>query len=148
MAKLSAHGKQLIITGMRYRKAYCSDGKILRDTGGGWKLYAKVKPGFTYETAYQTALDVIAKNRTERPAFFAYVDKLKEYVPSFKKRTMFCMLIDTLGPNEADGIWSEIHDSYSDDMPKDLELDDIVELCQAYEAVEQERAYYQAQKTA
>ena len=144
MAKLSAHGKdRLVYVGMKYRKAYCQDGKVLKDVGNGWKLHGTVKKenGFTYETAYRAFVDKVEAKVNASPSFRAYRDLLMKYVPSFKKRSMFCMLMDTLGPDEADGIWSEIHDGYGADLPKDLSLDDIVELCNLYGAMEIEKGY-------
>lgn len=125
MAKLSAHGKEIgRIEFLNYTKAYFEDGKILKNSGFGWKLHAKVKPGIdpvaNYQDAKQKAEDYLAI----RPAFREYKKAFHD-IAGLSKRWKLAAAFDMLG-DDIDGIWSECCDGYGDNIACDVE--EIAEL--------------------
>jgi hypothetical protein len=78
MAKLSAYGRTEIGTVYKLRSAkrYMSDGTVLKNTGFGWKVAGKVKPGFTPREAYERGAASQARALAENPAYTAYYKAL------------------------------------------------------------------------
>lgn len=124
MAKLSAHGIELarreLPTG---RLSLRSDGQILRDSGSGWKLYKRLKPGVdavTYATkfkAFTTSLPASLRD---------YIDALSDAV-SISHRLRLHTAI-SLMPDDPDGVWSEM-DTFSGSL---IEFAEAARLCRLY----------------
>ena len=129
MAKLSVHGQEIgRITVLTSVKAYFSDGKILKNIGFGWKLHATVKHGIDPVFAYEKAV-------TRQNDFFKEKPALKEYkkalhtLAGMNKRWKLHQTI-TLMYDDADGVWSECCNGYSENIHADI--DEISELCNLY----------------
>jgi hypothetical protein len=140
MAKLSAHGTEIgRIEFVAYRKAYFSDGAILKDSGFGWKLHAKVKAGIDPAQAFENAKSKAAAFLRQRPAFAEY----RRFIHSLAPLSRRWKLITALHamPDDTDGIHSECCNGHYDDI--DADLDDIVKLCELYRAAckEYDRVY-------
>jgi len=135
MAKLSAHGQEIgRIEFSTYTKAYFDDGRILKNSGFGWKLHAKVKPGFSIAEAFQAARVKQAEFRAARPAYAAYVDELHA-LAGLSKRWKLAAAVELM-PDDPDGVWSEACDGYGDNVSADVS--DIVKLCDLYKAAADE----------
>ena len=129
MAKVSAHGTEIgTIYFSTSAKRYMSDGTILKHHGFGWKLAGKIKPEFTPESAFRSAVEHQRKALADRPAFAAY-RKLLHEAAGMDKRWKLNAAISMM-PDDPDGVWSECCDGYSDNVHCDL--DEIVALCRAY----------------
>lgn len=129
MAKLSVHGQEIgRITALTSVKAYFSDGKILKNIGFGWKLHAKVKEGIDPNVAYQKAVTRQNENLENKPALKAYKKALHSLAGINKRWKLHSAI--TLMPDDADGVWSECCDGYSDNVHADI--DEISELCALY----------------
>ena len=65
MAKLKAYGRTEVgtIYSTTGARRYMSDGKILQNSGFGWKLYATVKPHLTPIDAQYVTLQAIERQR-------------------------------------------------------------------------------------
>ena len=132
MAKLSAHGIEigrLVFTA--YSKAYMSDGKILKNHGDGWKLSAKLKPGVDMESFFKKSQSRLVEWAIENPEAAAYKKALHN-LTSQSNRSKLAISVQLM-PNDADGIWSDCCDGWSDNIHADL--DEIAELCQLYLAI-------------
>ena len=142
MAKLSAHGAVVgTIDFATSSVRYMSDGKILRNQGHGWKLYGKVKPDFTPQEAYARRSARLAEALERNPATAAY-SKAMLGTTGLCKRWKLHLAISMM-PDDADGVWSEVCDGYGDNISMDL--DDVVELCRLYQAMQREAATERAQ---
>ena len=137
MAKLSIHGDGIQIEYLRKKKAYCSDGKVLINYGGGWKLYAKIKPGLNYKDVAQRALDYQRQQITAATAWAEYRNILMKEIKSLEKRNLFLAVFELM-PDDPDGVYSETHDCFMHDMPR-LDLDTICQLSRLHKQVEIER---------
>ena len=125
MAKLSAHGRELDrMEYASFRVAIMSDGNIMRNSGSGWKLWKRLKPG-------ANAAEYAKRQREKynaRPALFhEYIAALTDAV-SLENRGRLHMTV-SLMPTDPDGVWSEL-DSYSGPL---VDLDDCVKLCRLYQ---------------
>ena len=132
MAKLSAHGTEigrLIFTA--YSKAYMSDGKILKNYGNGWKLSAKLKPGVSMADYFKKSQGRLIEWAIENPEAAAYKKALHN-LTSQSNRSKLNISIQLM-PEDADGIWSDCCDGWSDNIHADL--DEIAELCRLYLAI-------------
>jgi len=146
MAKLSVHGQEIgRITALTSVKAYFSDGKILKNIGFGWKLHAKVKDGIDPNYAY-------AKAVTRQNDFFEGKPALKEYkkalhtLAGMNKRWKLHQTI-TLMYDDADGVWAECCNGYSENVHADIA--EISELCALYaEALNESNALNSEAETA
>lgn len=131
MARLSAHGAEIgRLEFTDYRKAYMADGAILKDTGFGWKLHGKCKPGFSPAQVFERAKAKQAETLANRPMLAAYRSALHDAAP-LSKRWKLSMAIKMM-PQDPDGVWSDCCDSGFDSI--DCDLDDIVSLCRLYES--------------
>lgn len=129
MAKLSAHGKEVgRIQYVAHDVAVMSDGYVLKNFGSGWKIHGKLKAGITPENAYQSRL---SKLQNQPDEYHIFKEKLFSLTRSLEKRAQIMVTLQLLG-NDADGVWSELTDSYLG--PRiDADIGEIVELCKAHE---------------
>lgn len=144
MAKLSAHGTNLQIEYLDCKIAICSDGNILRNSGPGWKLWRKLKPGVNYREAYERRMEKLQRLLYERPVHAA----LRKYMLEWKleDRQRILLYFDLLS-DDIDGIYSELTDGY----PKvHIDLDELQEIRSLIHATrhETERLNVQAPATA
>lgn len=133
MATLSKHGAELYrYEGIAFRLSYRADGEILRDNGGGWKLWKRCKPGTDPAEFANRQRERNAQLDRDCPCFAAFREKMHSLVP-FKARYWVFETLKTL-PDDPDGLCTELQESslqYSDHNPA-LGIDDCVELCRAY----------------
>ena len=142
MAKIAAHGREIgTLEFTSYAKRYMSDGVILKNQGFGWKLYGKVKPGISPEQAYNAAKARRDAALAERPANANY-RKMLHSMCGLNKRWKLHMAISMM-PEDPDGVWSEACDGYGDNVHADL--DEIVDLCIAYQAAMSEAARFKGE---
>ncbi len=111
MAKLSAHGAELLrVELLAARLAYISDGKILRDTGSGWKLYKHFKAGVDIPAAIAAR----RQHYATPPATHYWREELRRKFtaefPGLEHRIRACTAFDMLG-DDIDGIWSELEEA-------------------------------------
>lgn len=132
MATISKHGEIGQIEYLAYRACYCEDGQILRNQGDGWKVWKKLKPEFMSDPkgAFERASHRQSDKLRERPAFRAWRDTLHELV-AFRHRWFVVETIRMM-PSDPDGVWSTFDDHKF--MGVELDLDDCVKLCRAYES--------------
>ena len=129
MAKLSVHGAEVgRIEFNTTAKAYMSDGVILKNAGFGWKRFAKVKPGFTPQSAFQYASERQAQFLAERPALAAYRKELHEMAGLCKRWKLHTAV--AMMPDDCDGVWSEACDGYGDNVSADVS--EVARLCDLY----------------
>lgn len=132
MAKLSAHGRELgRIERLRYRVAYMSDGKILRNTGAGWKLWKKCNPGVDPADHWAEAKARHEARLQARPCLAYYMELLHDF--PLDRRGIIDEAVGLLA-NDLDGLWSELNDA-----GVELDLGDAGALCEAYSAAMQEQ---------
>ena len=137
MAKLSAHGKEIgRVTFTTFAKAYMADGAILKNSGDGWKRYAKVKDGITPQQAYERQLRAQEEFLAARPCMAAYRKELHA-MAGLGKAWKLHTAIQLLG-DDVDGIWSEACDGYGDNVHADV--DDVANLARLYSAAMEEQA--------
>lgn len=131
MAKISAHGT---IIGTVYfttsAKRYMSDGKVLENKGFGWKIGPKLKAEITTAQAYANAVERQAKFAEEHPSAAAYKRELHDMCGLAKRWKLHAAV--QLMPDDADGVWSEVCDSYGDNIS--ASVDEISALCRLYKA--------------
>lgn len=134
MATLKAHGEIGQIQYLTYRIACCADGKILKNSGDGWKLYRKIiNPAVTPEENYQKKLAKFEDYENNRPRYVEFRDAFHGAVP-FGDRWRVMAALELLS-DDPDGLWStvnELHDEYP--------FEEIEALCQAYNLMMNERA--------
>ena len=129
MAKLSVHGQEIgRITALTSVKAYFSDGKILKNIGFGWKLHAIVKQGIDPKYAYEKAVNRQIENLNNKPALVEYKNALHA-AAGMNKRWKLHQTI-TLMYDDADGVWSECCNGYSENVHADI--NEISTLCALY----------------
>jgi|SRR6185369_15406910 len=133
MAKLSAHGVELLRRELSNgRLAYMSDGKILRDSGDGWKLYAHVKPGVDPAAHAESRRKRHENPPPERAAREHFRQLMVQEFPGLEGRIKVHTLISMM-PDDADGVYTTLADENFD-----VDLDGICELCRAYLAAVRE----------
>ena len=121
MATLSKHGMEVgRIELLTSRLSFCEDGKILRNQGQGWKLYKKMKAGFSIQDAFLKHKAHQDKILAERPCY-AHYKKLFCQLFSFSDRYFINEAIALLG-DDVDGLWSELSD-------RNIHVD-VEELCE------------------
>jgi hypothetical protein len=135
MAKLKCHGQEIgTIHYITKAKRYMSDGTILKNHGEGWKLHGKVKPGIDPATAFQNAQARADESLQKHPLTAEYRRQLHALCGQSKRWQLNAVV--ALMPDDPDGVWSEACDDWRNLV--DADLDDIVKLCQAYQAAVQE----------
>ena len=135
MAKLSAHGQHKQVTFLKFKKAYCSDGTILKNYGYGWKLFAKLKNGITWEDAASRAIAYQERMKRERPLFAAYKALALKLCPSLEKRQYLITGLELLS-NDPDGLYTELSENYA--TQNYFDFDDINSMCRAFDACQRE----------
>ena len=136
MAKLSAHGKEIgTIYGLTSAKRYMSDGKVLKNSGFGWKLYSTCKPNVTPQEAFDHATAKRRAAESNFPAYLAYRKELHDLAGLDKRWRLHAAI--TAMPDDSDGVWSEACDSYGENVHADC--DEIAYLCRLYIAAVAER---------
>jgi hypothetical protein len=129
MAKLSAHGYEIgTIEYLTFSIRFMSDGNILRNNGGGWKLYKKMKEGFNVTESYNKR-KLQHEERLQQYPLTAMFEKALHRACGVSKRGILFTAIEMM-PDDPDGIWSEVCDSYGDNVHASIE--EIVELCRLY----------------
>ena len=129
MATLRAHGRELYrLRAAGYDKVYMEDGTVLKNSGDGWKVYARCRnnPADLAEKVREKHL----RKREEQPAYREFLDRMLE-VGGIRVRSALCMYI-SLMPNDPDGVWSEM-DSWRETRDR-LSHREISELCRLYNA--------------
>ena len=137
MASLSKHGQNIQIEFLTTKKAYCSDGKILKNYGSGWKLWGKLKPGFDWQERAQMAKDNQKQYRSDHPAWAEFIKLVIQYCPSLKKR-VYVMTGLEMCSNDPDGLYIDLDDNY--ETSNYLTFDDVNQLCKAYDQAQEEKA--------
>ena len=123
MAKLKAHGAELYRVELpATRIAYFSDGHILRDTGGGWKLWRRFKPGVNVAAAVTKKRELFENPPDTSFHRANYRRAIVAEWPSLEKRVQFSIAADMLH-HDLDGIWSELSE-----FKCDVDLDTLREL--------------------
>lgn len=146
MAKLSAHGTEIgRIEFLTRTKAYFSDGKILQNSGHGWKLHAKVKPGILPSDAFARAQALQAQFMRDNPEYARFHCMLHEACGSLAKRWKLYYAIEMM-PTDCDGVWSEVCDGYSDNIH--ISVEEVGKLCDAYITCTRETAARKASQIA
>ena len=136
MAKLSAHGNKVgQIDYLTYSKAYMSDGKVLKNSGFGWKLCAKVKPGVDVAQAFANKQRKQAEYFAEHPAYAAYRAALHDLAGLCKRWKLHTAI--TMMPDDYDGVWSEACDGYGDNVS--ASVDEVAKVCILYAAAMSEQ---------
>ncbi len=129
MAKLRAHGHEVgTILLTTSAKRYMSDGKILKNAGFGWKLFATVKEGIPVADAFQRGKARAEAYLAAHPALAAYRKELHDMAPLSKRWKLDAAL--RMMPDDPDGVWSECCDGYGDNISADV--DEVVVLCRLY----------------
>jgi hypothetical protein len=129
MAKLKAHGHEIgTIYLTTAAKRYMSDGKILKNLGFGWKLYATLKDGVSPEEAFARAKDRERAFLADRPALAVYRKELHAMAGLCKRWKLHAAV--SLMPDDCDGVWSEACDGYGDNIHADV--DEVGALCRLY----------------
>lgn len=130
MAAISKHGQNEIIEYVSFKKAYCSDGKILKNYGSGWKLYGKIKSGYDYKSAYAEAKKNQDKKLKEFPAYAKFFKAIKSLCRSMQKRQLLIQGL-SVSSNDPDGLWSDL-DGYWQTKGA-FTFGDIEKICNAYD---------------
>ena len=130
MAKLSAYGRTEIgiVSKLTSSKRYMSDGTVLKNNGFGWKVFGKIKEGFTPEECFAKAAASQAKALSDNPAYADYYKALHG-MAGLSKRWKLHAAIELM-PEDCDGVWSEVCDGYGDNVHADI--DEIAALCRLY----------------
>lgn len=129
MARLSAHGTEL--DRREYgncRVAVMSDGQIMRNTGAGWKLWKRLKPGVNpQEYAERKRREYLA-----RPAEFHNLIAALIQATSLEHRAHLATLVDLMS-TDGDGVYSEFNDSV---YGYQVDLEDCWRCCRAMQALD------------
>jgi hypothetical protein len=133
MAKLSAHGAELFrVEFSTYRLAYMSDGSILRDCGGGWKTYKKIKAGLDIRTHVESVRQHFAVVTPDRVCRAHFRETLAREFPCLETRIKVVTAIELM-PDDPDGVWSTL-----EDYGTEADLDTVIKLCQTYKSAHAE----------
>lgn len=139
MAVLSKHGTELYrVDRLTDRLSFRSDGQIMRDSGAGWKLWKRLKPGVNAVDYAERTRRSHEENDREYPDNAEFRETLCRMVV-FKCRFHVLTAIQAM-PDDPDGICVELEDyfQYSHPAPE-LDLDDCVLLCRLYRQALAER---------
>lgn len=141
MATIYKHGEIGQIERVAYKLCFCADGKILRNDGDGWKLWRTLKPGVDPREHYEKAKANYAAKLQEKPAFAEW-RTLFHNTFAFCHRYMALTVISSM-PQDPDGVWSELNDY----LNISIGVEEVVEVCRAYEAAERESQPQEETKT-
>ena len=129
MAKVSAHGSTIgTVYFTDHAKRYMSDGVILKNHTGAWKLHGKVKEGITPQAAYYNAIEYQRTWLAKRPMCAEYRRQLHNLTGMGNRWKLH--LAVTLMPEDPDDVWSEACDGYGDNVHADI--DEVCDLCRVY----------------
>ena len=135
MSVLYKHGKELFRKrAARYDMAYMEDGTIHKNSGHGFKLYARVKPGSNPAEVINKIKEKHVNKRTSNPRYVAFVDTVRSY-GSLKKCNILVTALDILG-DDIDGIYIELDDW--PDTRGHFSLEDIQHIHKLYAAALEE----------
>lgn len=111
MARLNTKTRYVLgqIECLETKIAVRSDGKVLKNNGGSWKEWRRVKDNTTPEQALEALRESQKEFRKENPCFAAYAELLMEMYPSFHRRILVLAIVNIM-PNDPDGIYSELQD--------------------------------------
>jgi hypothetical protein len=135
MATLSKHGSEILrLEYCHATVSYRADGKVLRNTGDGWKTYKRVKPGVDiHDHCYR-----VAQNRAKKDEACPTFAKFRKILTRYGIRTRNLIYITLeLMPTDPDGVWSTC-----DDHGIRVDLDDLVELSRLFDVAVKEAADY------
>ena len=135
MATLYKHGELGQIERVAYKVAYCADGQVLRNDGDGWKTWKKLKPGIDPRAHWEKVKASYAEKLATKPCFAEW-RRLFHQTFSPKQRGIALTCIDSM-PQDPDGVWSELND-YAPFGGDSFSIEEICELCRAYQAAERE----------
>lgn len=142
MAALSKHGEELArIEGLTTRKAYMSDGTVLKNIGFGWKIGAKVRPGFDVREVARRALEIHATMPDRMPARYAFQSFFHDNAP-FGQRWKVKSALDMM-PDDIDGVWATLDDDYQ--TRGLLSVDDVRKLAELNRAAIEEQKHRKGQ---
>ncbi len=134
MATIYKHGAEIArFSYLTYDVLVMSDGKLLRNQGDGWKLWRKCKADSTPAQVAQVRQAKVEGVKQTHPCFSEYKRMLHAEV-CLRNRAIVHEIISSM-PQDADGCYSEL----SDHGFWHGSLDDMVELCRAFQAMEIER---------
>ena len=126
MATLSKHGQEIgRLETVRYTKAFFVSGDILINRGDGWKVYGKVKDGFSIYDLYNKAKDAQTKTLSEHPHFANWRKEITRFPLS--KRWMVITAIELM-PDDPDGVTVELQDLGH----MNVTFDECNDLCRLY----------------
>lgn len=130
MAKLSAYGRIEIgtVNKLISSKRYMSDGTVLENKGFGWKVFGKIKNGFTPEECFAKASANQAQVLSDNPDYANYYRALHKMAGLSKRWKLHASI--SLMPEDCDGVWSEVCDCYGDKVYADI--DEIAAICRLY----------------
>lgn len=129
MAKLSSHGRIIgSIEYSTYTIRYMEDGHILKNAGFGWKLYKKVKADYTPSQVYQIRNQSQIEFLNNNPHTKNFLNALHRTCGLTKRWKLYSAI--ELMYDDPDGVWSEVCDSYEDNIHASIE--EIVNLCGLY----------------
>ena len=147
MATLSKHGELGQIERLLDKVAYCADGKILRNTGSGWKQWRKLKPSFDMAVEWPKKQAAYLQRLRDDPYYADYRELLHKLV-SFQNRPIVHETIANLG-NDVDGCWSELQDYDSMHGSEiGLSVQELQDLADAYQGMMDEMKRHRAERAA
>ena len=130
MAKLCANGTE--VGRIHYTTSdisYRSNGKLLKNSGFGWKVYGKLKKEFSPIEAYNRVKTAQESKITQNPAYKDY-HKAITSIP-LSRRWKLLSALNVLG-DDYDGVYSTLGDEYDCDFSYE-EIEEIGKLKEAYE---------------
>lgn len=141
MASLSKNGTELgRIARTWHTDAHFSSGKILRNSGFGWKVHATVRPGIDPATHFARREASYADLMARKPALNAF-HNLVVKIP-LDRRWKLKAALEVIGPEDSDGVWTSVNDYANKDK-----FDTIQKICVAYQAALTEaQAHKQAEE--
>lgn len=142
MARLGAHGTELgRLEFPSHSVVHMSNGHLLRDNGDGWKVWRRVKQDRDPRQVWENALRAYEEKLRTQPAYAEYRRLLFETAGSRYARTRLHMMLGLM-PEDPDGIWSEIEDSYDYKLQalKGTSVEELNTLCILYRAAQEEQA--------
>jgi hypothetical protein len=117
---------------------YCNDGKVLINTGSGWKKLGKIKPGVSPLQAYQKAKEKLDNTLAKNPCYAKFQNTLHSMTTQKNRLSVYFRVVDC--KNDSDGLFSYFDDTcWSSDNPH-LTIDDCLALCKTYNAMKEEQA--------
>ena len=138
MATLSKHGDHRQIEYIDHKIALCQDGNVLKNSGDGWKIHAKLKAGINYLTAYENRLEKIREFAAKRPVAAAYKKHMLQW--KLSDRRFIFMAFGLLG-DDLDGIVSELTERW----PRiEIDLEEVREIHHLRQAARKEKERLEA----